>query len=191
MGCGCSKYEADEPLVHEASYHDVSVYANMPNGTIAYFGPGPHDLRHIGVVLSLPQLSSNPELLLLEQVTAEPLRDVLTGTHVDSGVRLVSLDSRLRTLPQDWNVYYQSVLGGPISEQDALLECQRLRNSPNLVNSAMLVAQFHSSLGRFVNFTTSVPPTLGAIWRGRLIQEPYRLSCMVKPLPFQAGLAAY
>lgn len=181
MGCGCSKYETEEPLVRESGPYDVSVYANMRSGTLAYFGPNPRELKHVGVVLNLSTLLPHTGPLLLEYTTGEEaLHDTITGKVTDTGTRLIALDTRLRSLPSDWNVYYQYIIDSPaLNEAECFNLAKALQDSPTLSNSVMLVTAFHARLGIFDNVTQE--PAMSVLWRGRLLREPYKISSMIKP----------
>lgn len=191
MGCGCSKFEtvSDAPTVRQFIRQEVSVYAGMPTGTLAYFGPSVAQLVHVGVVLALPNLTGNSELLLLEYAFDQGLQDVLTGRSTDVGsVRLVRLDSRLRSLPDNWKVFYQQILSegaGPsptyphCSESQLYELCKTLQASTAISDSASLAASVQASLGSFV--PVSATPSIPALYKGRLLAQGYSLSMLLSP----------
>lgn len=186
MGCRCTKYKpVATPPVYESKANDVSVYANMQSGTLAYFGPSPTELKHVAVVVNLADLYSHAGLFLFESDTGGEEYDLLSGTNVDSGPRLISLASRLRTLPSNWNVYYQFVDGPVVESHVAFQICRDLSNDPTLFRSTALVARFQAASGRFV--CSSGEPSINSLWQGRLLLETCRLSQLIRPPARQAA----
>lgn len=188
MGCGCSKYEqVQEPFVREAGPNDVSLYSGMPSGTLAYFGTDAKNLRHVGVVLNLSDLYSGVGLMLFECDTGGPeLHDLLTGTSVSTGPRLVNLHARVRQLPEGWNVYYQFVTHPEStlnSGADAFKFCQALcADRTDLHRSIDFVAAFHAGSGCFLSDIRSTP-SIEALWKGRLLRPGGQVSRFYKPIP--------
>lgn len=186
MGCKCTKYEPTAaPPVYESRANDVSVYANMQSGTLAYFGPSPTEFKHVAVIINLTDLYNNSGLFLFESDIGGEEYDLLSGTNVDSGARLISLASRLRTLPSNWNVYYQFVDGPVVASHVAFQICRDLSKDPTLFRSAALVARFQAASGRFVH--SSDEPSINSLWQGRLLLENCRLSQLIKPAARQTA----
>lgn len=112
MGCVKSKQINEEYRV--ASMHNVNL-SLLKTGDLIMFADnntlGNRVTRiftqskwtHVGVVVHSPGLYPNHGPLLLESIRShnDHLQDISTSTIVNSGVRLVDLDSRIRTSKSD------------------------------------------------------------------------------------------
>lgn len=180
MGGCCTKYKPlRPPPVYEAGPQDASIYGNMQTGTLAYFGPSPEQLVHVGVVVNLSEIYPHSGLFLFESDTAGDAYDVQTGTNAQPGPRMTSLASRVRTMPPGWHVYFQTTNAPVVETRSVLNICSDIRKLPEAGHSPTLVALFGVASGHYKDFRDQA--RLEQLWSGSLLRGGYAVSQLIRP----------
>lgn len=180
MGSCCTKYKPlRPPPVYEAGPQDASIYGNMQTGTLAYFGPSPDQLAHVGVVINLTEIYPHSGPFLLESDTGSDEYDVLTGTNAEPGPRLTSLASRVRTMPLGWHVYFQTTNAPPAEARSVLSICTDIKKMAGAEHSPTLVAMFGVASGHYKGFRDRA--RLEQLWSGSLLRGGYAVSQLIRP----------